>query len=148
MREERIFENSARVWGSPKVLILFPGKVTVVPRHVWRNQFIEGEYPYMNKHGKVWGSVEDLIKKEKERETESSLIISREFIDYEYTPSAGTGRRLKLELLKLRDKKDGKNYYTVVAENRSLSALAKMANRGSGGHYGVSKADYKIHFKV
>ena len=97
----------------------------------------------MNDQGKVWGSVDDLI--EKEKENESSLKISREFIEYEYTPSSGSSRKMKLELLKLRDQ-SGKNYYTVLAENRSLSALAKMANKGRD--YGVTKGDYKIHFKV
>ena len=106
----------------------------------------EGKFPFLNK-GKVWGSPEDLIKKEKERD-EKNLKISRDFQEYEYTPSSGNTRRMKLELLKVKDS-DGKMYYTTIAENRNLVSLCKMVDkRDSNGTLYVSRDDYKIHFQV
>ena len=70
------------------------------------------------------------------------MKISRDFIEYEYTPSSGNPRVMKLEMLKLRDKA-GKCYYTVIAENRSLLTLCKMAQKEM-----VSSEQFKIHFQV
>ena len=106
----------------------------------------EGKYPFLNK-GKVWGSPEDLIKKEKERDGKN-LKISRDFQEYEYTPSSGNKRRMKLELLKVKDS-EGRMFYTTIAENRNLVALCKMVDkRDSNGTLYVSREEYKTHFQV
>ena len=95
----------------------------------------------------MWGSPEDLIKKEKERDG-NKLKISRDFQEYEYTPSSGNTRRMKLELLKVKDS-NGKVYYTTIAENRNLVALCKMVDkRDYNGTLYVSREEYKMHFKV
>ena len=95
----------------------------------------------------MWGSPEDLIKKEKERDGKN-LKISRDFEEYEYTPSSGNKRQMKLELLKVKDSA-GKMYYTTIAENRNLVALCKMVDkRNSHGSLYVSREEYKTHFQV
>ena len=88
-----------------------------------------------------------MIKKEKERD-EKKMRISRDFQEYEYTPSSGNKRRMKLELLKVKDS-EGKMYYTTIAENRNLVALCKMVDkRDSNGTLYVSREEYRIHFQV
>ena len=76
------------------------------------------------------------------------MKISRDYQEYEYTPSSGNTRRLKLELLKVNDS-NGKVYYTTIAENRNLVALCKMVDkRDYNGTLYVSREEYKMHFKV
>ena len=76
------------------------------------------------------------------------MKISRDFQEFEYTPSSGNKRKMKLELLKVKDS-DGKMFYTTIAENRNLVALCKMVNkRDSNGNLYVSKEEYQTHFKV
>ena len=108
----------------------------------------EGKYPFLNKE-KVWGSLEDLIVKSKEEQNERNLIISKHFVEKDYTPTSGNPRKMKLEMIKLRDKTRNYNYYTTIAENRNLVTLCKMVDkRNSTGSLYVSRDDYKIHFKV
>ena len=87
------------------------------------------------------GSVDDLIKKER-ASSDRSLKISRDLKEYEYSPSSGNPRVMRLEMLKLRDK-SGKFYYTIIAENRSLLTLCKMGQKEM-----VSSEEFKIHFQV
>ena len=73
------------------------------------------------------------------------MRIFREFVEFPYTPSSGSQRVMKLELLKLTDK-SGKIYYTVMVENRPLVALSKWAARKT--QHGVSKEEYRNQFQV
>ena len=76
------------------------------------------------------------------------MKISRDFQEFEYTPSSGNKRRMKLELLKVKDT-DGKLFYTTIAENRNLVHLCKMVDkRDSNGTLYVSREEYKSHFQV
>eukprot|EP00092_Neocalanus_flemingeri_P013619 GFUD01014689.1.p1 GENE.GFUD01014689.1~~GFUD01014689.1.p1 ORF type:complete len:449 (-),score=114.00 GFUD01014689.1:258-1583(-) len=90
-------------WFCPKVLILFPE---------WKKENRE----------RIWGSVSDIFKKEKENGSKHTL--SNEKITYEFKASGGNNRRCELEVLKNQDEEG--NWYAVFAENRPLNTLYRM----------------------
>jgi len=90
-------------WFCPKVLILFPE---------WKKENRE----------RIWGSVSDILKKEKENDSKHRL--SNEKITYTFKASGGNNRKCELEVLKNQDE-DG-NWYAIFAENRPLNTLYRM----------------------
>ena len=73
-------------------------------------------------NGHALGSVEDILRKEKEEGSEHTL--TKENISYEYYASAGRHRRVQLEVLKFRNK--GDMIYMVISEDRLLRSFYEM----------------------
>ena len=73
-------------------------------------------------NGHALGSVEDILRKEKEEGSEHTL--TRENISYEYYAPAGRHRTAQLEVLKFRNKDD--LIYMAISEDRLLRSFYKM----------------------
>merc|ERR1712106_333286 len=102
-KEQEELNEDEQCWFCPKVLILFPE---------WRKGNRE----------RIWGSVGDIFKKEKENGSNHKLSVEK--ITYGFKASGGNERRCELEVLKNQDEEG--NWYAIFAENRPLNTLYRM----------------------
>ena len=102
--EKHFEKEKIKALPHPKLVMLFP----------------EGRKGQGNGH--ALGSVEDILRKEKEEGSEHTL--TRENISYEYYAPAGRHRTAQLEVLKFRNKDD--LIYMAISENRLLRSFYEM----------------------
>merc|ERR1711915_1010684 len=121
MRKEGV-DMIGKTWICPKVLILFPE---------WRK----------NNRERTWGSVSDIVAKE--REGISNHTLTTEKITYTFKASGGHERRSELEVLKLRNKDE--NWYAAFAENRPLSTMYRMVGAPA---LAFTEEDFNRQFKI